>query len=171
VRAARADRGRDADASEQEEERGPGPYNRVKARLTGLFERDRGEALPAPIEERDAPTIVSQNLRLALIAVAPIILVLLVLLWAGREEGRAEGGDDNAARSTGIGPSSGLPAFVTASALNCRAAPALEAESVEMLMRGDPVLLLARDGEWVSLVRESGQCWALLRYFSREQPI
>jgi len=39
------------------------------------------------------------------------------------------------------------------------------------MMRGDVVRLLARDGEWVSLVYEGGQCWALFRYFSLDQPI
>jgi len=171
LRPAPPDRGRDGDTGE-EEDRGPGPFSRLRARLAGRFEGDPGEVLPGPIDEGEARGGVSRNLRLALIAAVPIILVLIVLvLWAGREEGRAPGADNSAAQSAGIGPGSGLPAFVTASALNCRAAPAREAEPVEMLTRGDPVLLLARDGEWVSLVREGGQCWALMRYFSVEQPI
>ena len=171
LRPAPADRGRDADAGE-EADRGPGPFSRLRARLAGRFERDRGEALPEPVDEGDVPAGVSQNLRLALIAAVPIVLVLIVLvLWAGREEGRASKADGNSAQSAGIGPNTGLPAFVTASALNCRAAPAREAEAVKVMTRGDPVLLLARDEEWVSLVHEGGQCWALMRYFSVEQPI
>ncbi len=171
LRPAPADRARDAEAGE-EADRGPGPFSRLRARLAGRFERDRGEALPEPIDEGDAPAGVSQNLRLALIAAVPIVLVLIVLvLWAGREEGRASEAEDNSAQSAGIGPNTGVPAFVTASALNCRAAPAREAEAVKVMTRGDPVLLLARDEEWVSLVHEGGQCWALVRYFSVEQPI
>jgi len=172
LRPERGDRGRDADAAPQEEKSGTGFYSRLKPRFTALFERERGEALPAPIGEREAPAGISQNLRLALIAVVPVMLVLLALLvWAGWEDGPTAGREDNSAQSAAIGPGSGVPAFVTASALNCRAAPALEAESLEVLTRGDPVLLLARDGEWASVVREGGQCWALLRYLSRERPI
>ena len=171
LRPAPADRGRNADAGEAED-RGPGPLSRLRERLAGLFERDRSEAPPEPLAEEVAPAAGSRNLRLAMIAAAPVILVLIVLvLWAGREEGRASGAEDNSAQSAGIGPGSNLPAFVTASALNCRAAPAREAESVKVLTRGDPVLLLARDGEWVSLVHEGGQCWALVRYFSVEPPV
>ena len=171
LRPARADRDRDADLG-QEAVRGPGPLSRLRARVAGLFERDRGEALPEPIDEKDASARVSQNMRLALIAVVPIMLLLLALvLWTGREDSGFAGANDSAARDAEAGPGSGHPAFVTASLLNCRNAPAREAESVKVLMRGDPVQLLARDGEWVSLVHESGPCWALVRYFSVEQPI
>lgn len=171
LRQARADRDRDADFG-QEADRGPGPLTRLRAHVAGLFERDRGEDLPEPIDEEGASARVSQNMRLALIAVVPIMLLLLALvLWTGREDGGFAGANDSAARDAEAGPGSGQPAFVTASLLNCRNAPAREAESVKVLMRGDPVRLLARDGEWVSLVHESGQCWALVRYFSVEQPI
>jgi hypothetical protein len=171
ARPGRAERDRDSDGG-WDEDRGPGPFSRLKARFAGLFERDPGEAIAEPIDDGPAPAGLSQNMRLALIAAVPIILVLLVLvLWSGREGGRAARADDNSAQSAESSPDSGLPAFVTASALNCRAAPAREAESVAVMARGDPVSLLARDGDWVSLVHEGGQCWALVRYFSVEQPL
>lgn len=140
-----------------------GPYFRLKTRVTGLFERDGSEAPPAR-----AP----QTMRLALILLVPLMLMLFALLfWGGRDYGRPGGADANAAQNAKIGAGSGRPAFVTASVLNCRTSPAREAESVKVLMRGDLVLLLAGDAEWVSLVHEGGQCWALARYFSAEQPI
>jgi Bacterial SH3 domain len=163
VRPVRADRGQDRDVETQEDP-GPGPFGRLKARLSGAFERDRSEG------ERRARPRESQNMRIALVAIAPILLVLLALmLWAGREEHRPVAADEGGRGSALIGP--GQPSFVTASVLNCRSAPAREGEPVQVLMRGDPVQLLARDGEWVSLVHEGGQCWAQVRYFSVERPI
>jgi hypothetical protein len=171
LRPARADRSPDADV-EREADRDPRPHGRLRARLAGLFERDRGEAPPEPSGEGETPSRLSPNLRFGLIAAVSVMLVLIaLLLWPGREESRIAETEYNAARGAEIRPSSGVQAFVTASLLNCRAAPALEGETVKVLTRGDPVLLLARDREWVSLVHEGGQCWALMRYFSAEQPI
>jgi hypothetical protein len=67
-------------------------------------------------------------------------------------------------------PSSGVTAYVTASVLNCRSAPAVQAQAVDRLVRGDAVRLIAPDGNWVSLSHEGRQCWALLRYFSLSRP-
>lgn len=63
-----------------------------------------------------------------------------------------------------------VTAFVTASLLNCRAAPARQGRSVRRLARGDQVQFIARDGDWVSLSYQGRQCWALLRYFSVQPP-
>jgi hypothetical protein len=63
------------------------------------------------------------------------------------------------------------PAYVSARALSCRDAPALQARRVRVLARGAAVQVLARDGDWVSLATAVGQCWALGRYVSEPRPL
>lgn len=70
--------------------------------------------------------------------------------------------------STGAG---GTEAFVTASVLSCRTAPAMQARRVRNLGRGDAVRVLAREGEWVSIAHRGAQCWALARFVSGETPL
>jgi hypothetical protein len=65
----------------------------------------------------------------------------------------------------------GEPSFVTARALSCRDAPALQARRVRVLARGASVRVLARDGDWVSLATARGQCWADGRYVAEPQPL
>jgi hypothetical protein len=62
-------------------------------------------------------------------------------------------------------------AFVTASVLSCRTAPARQARRVRNLGRGDAVRILAREGEWVSVDHRGAQCWALARFVSAEKPL
>ena len=62
-------------------------------------------------------------------------------------------------------------AFVTASVLSCRDAPARQARRVRNLGRGDAVRILARDGEWVSIGHRGAQCWALARFVAAEKPL
>jgi hypothetical protein len=156
-----------------EEDRGPGPFRRLSARLVSLAGREGARGTSAePAHGPDAPGGVAPGWRLALLLAIPIIAVLLVLvLKDAGQDGPAAGANESMARGAPVGPDAGQPAFVTASVLNCRSAPAREAESVRMLERGEAVRLLARDGEWVSLAYEGGQCWALLRYFSLDEPV
>ena len=63
-----------------------------------------------------------------------------------------------------------LPGFVSARVLNCRSAPAIQARTVRRLARGEQVQLVAREGDWISLGYEGGQCWALATYLSRQRP-
>ena len=169
-----------------EEDRGPGPFRRLSARLMSLFWRLNmslfarlkslfgrlRSARAEPFHDRGAPAGVAPGWRLAVIVAIPIIAVLLALVvkdaW---EDGRAAATNRSAAQGAQIRRGAGQPAFVTASLLNCRSAPARQAQSLKVLLRGDIVRLLARDGEWVSLVYEGGQCWALVRYFSLDRPI
>lgn len=154
-----------------EQDRGPGPFGRLGTHFMSLFERVRG-ARAEPLHGGDAPQGVAPGWRLALLLAIPIIAVLLVLVLKDAwQDGRAAGTNESTAQGAQIAPGEGQPAFVTASLLNCRSAPAREAESLKMLVRGEVVRLLARDGEWVSLAYEGGQCWALLRYFSLDEPI
>lgn len=61
--------------------------------------------------------------------------------------------------------------FVTASLLNCRTAPAEQAESVRILRRGDSVQVLALEPDWASISHRGRQCWASSRYLSAQQPL
>jgi hypothetical protein len=163
--------GQDGGGELEQEYRGPGPFRRLSARLVSLAGRARGTSAE-PARGPDAPTGVAPGWRLGLILAVPIIAVLLVLVLKDAwPDGRAAGTNESMAQGAPIGPDAGQPAFVTASVLNCRSAPAREAESLKMLVRGEAVRLLARDGEWVSLAYEGGQCWALLRYFSLDEPV
>jgi hypothetical protein len=68
-------------------------------------------------------------------------------------------------------PSQGRPAFVTASVLSCRSAPARQARRVRNLGRGDAVEVLAREGEWVSVAHRGAQCWTLARFVAEQRPL
>jgi hypothetical protein len=94
------------------------------------------------------------------------VLVLIVQTWGARTRPEGIAGRTPAASAT-----PGQEAFVTASVLNCRSAPAMQAPPVDRLIRGDSVQLLARDEDWVSLSHDGGQCWALLRYMSLTRPL
>jgi hypothetical protein len=139
---------------------------RLKERFAALFARE-----PDPEGDADAAPPAASRAPLATLAIIFILVLLALIVWVGRPDGGSAAVNDSLDRTAPIAPDHGQPAFVTASLLNCRAAPALEAETVETLTRGDPVRLLARDGEWVSLVDRGGQCWALIRFFSVERPI
>jgi hypothetical protein len=155
----------------EEEDRGPGPFRRLSTRFMSLLGPERS-ARAEPLPDRDAPGGVARGWRVALVLALAVIAVLLLLLWRDAwEDGQAVEANESVAHGAQISPGAGQPAYVTASLLNCRSAPAREAESLKVLVRGDLVRLLARDGEWVSLEYEGGQCWALIRYFSLDQPI
>jgi|GEM_PF-2169797 len=62
-------------------------------------------------------------------------------------------------------------AYVAASLLSCRAAPALQARRVRSLGRGEEVRILGMEGGWVSLASHGGQCWAQARYISPAPPL
>lgn len=62
-------------------------------------------------------------------------------------------------------------AYVTASVLSCRTAPARQAERVRNLARGARVRVLATEGQWVSVSHRGRQCWALARYVSPAEPL
>jgi hypothetical protein len=61
-------------------------------------------------------------------------------------------------------------AYVSASLLSCRAAPAREAQLRRTLSRGQRIRIVARDGEWTSIAYRDRQCWVLSRYLSEAQP-
>jgi hypothetical protein len=141
--------------------------DRLKQSLAGLF---RGQSSDGSTDAGDGEPERVTRVRLAFYAgIAIVAALLLLVVW------QASGNPDAASNGTAAEnrqriADPGQNAFVTASMLNCRTAPAIQAETVETLARGDGVQLLSRDGEWVSLVTPSGQCWALARYFSVDQP-
>ncbi len=62
-------------------------------------------------------------------------------------------------------------AYVAASLLVCRDAPAQRAPRVRNLLRGKEVRVLGYDGAWASLAYRGGQCWAQAQYLSPVPPI
>lgn len=105
-----------------------------------------------------------------LVAAAALAAALLLVLWISQVRNRPAAPNMSATQIRPLAASGGQLAFVTAHVLNCRSAPAQQANSVKVLRRGERIRLIARDGDWVSLV-DGGQCWALARYFSLEPPI
>lgn len=61
--------------------------------------------------------------------------------------------------------------YVIASLLSCRAAPALQAQRVRNLARGQEVRVLGYDRDWASLLYRDGQCWAQARFISPVPPL
>jgi hypothetical protein len=62
-------------------------------------------------------------------------------------------------------------AYVAASLLICRDAPADGARRVRNLLRGREVRVLGYDGAWASLAYRDGQCWAQAQYLSPVPPL
>lgn len=61
-------------------------------------------------------------------------------------------------------------AYVAASLLSCRAGPTREARRVRNVGRGEPVDILADDGEWLSIAYQGRQCWAQAKFISPLPP-
>lgn len=162
---------------EADEESRPGLLKRSRARFATLLERYRSGAPSAiggsePRSTTGVPVRRLRDLQPALIMAIPIALLMIVVLGLALwNRVGAPAVEASAQHAVPLRSEGGQSAFVTASVLNCRTAPAREADAVAVLMRGDPVRLLARDGEWVSLADAGGQCWALARYFSVQAPL
>jgi hypothetical protein len=62
-------------------------------------------------------------------------------------------------------------AYVAASLLICREAPADRARRVRNLLRGREVRVLGYDGPWASVDYRGGQCWARAEYLSPVPPL
>lgn len=127
---------------------------RVRAALGRAFEADRRDWF--------------QRFYIGLLALL-VLLLFWMLLMQDRAPSPAEG-NANVAAPEESWPD-GQPAYVTASVLNCRSAPAEEAPPLDRLVRGDQVIVLARDAEWASLSHQGGQCWALVRYLALQPPL
>lgn len=161
----------DGPKGEARQDGGWNPFTGVATGLAVLLERSRKgrrEANEEPSRPRGRGRVAVWRLAGA-VGLASVLV--LAALFIGIAIGKRVSPDPSLAQGAPIRPDRGQIAFVTARVLNCRSAPALQAEPVEVLSRGDSVRLLARDGDWVSLVGSSGQCWALIRYFSVERPI
>jgi hypothetical protein len=116
---------------------------------------------------------------LALAAVIGMIVIAAVYVW-----GSAEPASDtiDAPAEVASWASPGVPAgsqpdrparavaYVTASVLSCRSAPAEEGQRLRNLERGDAVELIAHAPPWASLSYRGRQCWALERYLSPIKP-
>lgn len=106
--------------------------------------------------------------HLLLAAAVPVAVVLAVLALWGRFG--ADPAEANALRFPSVDSAAAQPAYVAASTLNCRSAPAMDAPAVATLMRGDRIGLLSSQGEWMSIAHDGGQCWALAQYLSIQAP-
>jgi hypothetical protein len=97
-------------------------------------------------------------------------LLLLVELAGGGEDEVPPG---SAPLPPATAPAAVQPsgAYVAARIMNCRSAPARQAGSVRKLARGEPVEIIAREGDWVSVSHRGRQCWAAARYLSTQQPL
>lgn len=120
-----------------------------------------------PGQEQGQPTL---SATATLLAVALPLLLLVAVLLLSRGPRMTETVAQRVAPSPLPTQAAPQPAFVTASVLNCRAAPARQAEPVRRLARGAQVAMIARDGEWISIAYRGQQCWALLRYIAKERP-
>lgn len=128
------------------------------------------EAEPEAEPEPNAPPGRDlHRLGIILVVASSLLLILVaILLWVGARN-LPGAGDDRAAAP--LGRDREQVAFVTASLLNCRSAPARQSDSLSVMRRGDAVSLLARDGDWISVANEGGQCWVLARYLSLQPPL
>lgn len=145
----------------------PEPADRIKphfAKLSGAAGEPRLGPIVRP-GEKEQPSLTTTGMLLAISL--PFLFLIAVLLIS-----RGPSADERPAPppAPGAPPAAAQPAFVTASLLNCRSAPAREARSVRRLARGDSVDILARDGEWASIAAQGGQCWVLSRYISTARP-
>lgn len=113
------------------------------------------------------------GLQIAVVAAVLLALLLIAATLLSGLAGNSAADTDPMAEAPPAGPQpvAGTAAFVAASLLNCRAAPARQARSVRVLARGEPVRILEREEGWASLAHQGGQCWAQARYLTVEQPI
>lgn len=126
----------------------------MRAALARMFESDRSEWFA----------------RLYIGLLAALVLLLFWVVLVQDRRAMPSGSEIGTNTPAEVLPA-GQPAFVTASVLNCRSAPAAESPQLERLVRGDRVDMLARDGEWASVSHEGRQCWTLIRYLAFDQPI
>jgi len=102
----------------------------------------------------------------ALTGATMVALLLSVLLSEGLPGSGQNSFEAAAARETRMSA-----AYVTASILECRSAPAREAASMRRLARGTRLEVLSLDGDWVSVSHGGRQCWVAARYLSIQEPL
>ena len=133
--------------------------------------REEEQAAADEAEDDEAPPAAG-NRRRAVMAGAGIVLMLFVAGLMGWGQGSFAGkGDPGSAPPQRVALGAGQPVFVTAGGLACRAEPGPGAAELRQLLRGDPVRLIARDGDWASIAHRGEQCWTPLRYLSVERPM
>lgn len=170
-------------AKREGEESRPSPMNRVASSSLGLLRRTKAgvkgtlsasqsHVLGAIVHERRTAETPRRS-RAGLVASVAASLLLLTALVVAVREGTYSRVVNSVSGTAPVPrrPTPGVAAYVTASVLNCRSAPATQAPTVKRLVRGDNVIVTARDQNWVSLSHEGRQCWAFLRYFSLTRPL
>jgi hypothetical protein len=125
-----------------------------------------GHSVHADCDEQPSPSPTA-----VLLAISLPLLILIVAMQIGRSPTVVEVyAPPPPAPSQRPSPTATQQAFVTASVLNCRSAPARQAPPVRRLGRGATVAVLARDADWASIAYRGQQCWALSRYLSGHRP-
>jgi len=101
-----------------------------------------------------------------------IVLCLLVIVAIGKcTEGPTPVAKQSSAADLASVPSiEGMPMYVSAATLNCRAEPEPRANVLEKLSRGDAVTAGETQGHWVKLDRPGEDCWTVQRFLSESQP-
>lgn len=97
------------------------------------------------------------------------------LAAVGAVVGLSSGSDDRPGPVQSIAPAAAAPLtstmYVTASSLNCRAAPEAKADVIFKLPRNSAVAAEETTGEWTKVYRTEGQCWGASRYLSNSMAV
>lgn len=155
----------------------PGPVAQASNALRELSRRrpkflaGREGGIGAVIPGRTTAEQIGPAYRIpAAFLIAAAVALLALVYFVTRDGDPVPVAETNEAVSDTL-PPAGPEVYVTASVLNCRSAPAVQADSVDLLVRGDAVMLIALDQEWASLAHEGRQCWVLARYLSVDRPL
>jgi hypothetical protein len=166
----------------------PATFLSMLRRLDGAPAESRIEEAPAgPAADAAAPSRSAAHVGAVatLGATFGVLLALIAAVGSGSNLQQTEAvtpAPSEAQAGAATQPQSAAPApvtlsrpeetgFVTASLLNCRTAPAEQAEPVRILQRGETVRVLALEPAWASVSHRGRQCWASTRYLSAEQPL
>ena len=153
--------------------------------VTRQWERYRTRRA-AVASEKDLATIEVEHMGSPAIAfLLSVILIAVIIYFAGRpaqesaETVRATPPMPAVAPAPPIAPAQPRPlpspttevAFVTASIVSCRLAPAQQAPRARNIVRGERVAVLGRDENWASISYRGRQCWVLSRYISQVEAL
>ena len=158
----------------------------VRHNLSSGSDQRPGAEVLATWANRERPTLVASRLVLALIAVVLLIgalffadLVFGSLAVKATQSPTPVAIVEGSRATSQVQPPRQLfrsqptteQALVAAGRLNCRASPALRADSLRVLSRGESVQVLAREAGWSSISYNGRQCWVAGRYLTAESQI
>jgi hypothetical protein len=151
---------------------GFGTMFRKKLRSRALAARNRLVRASRRARERldkiDVPPATATLAGLAggaAVSILAGVLAIAALLAEGNRDQQSSVADRT------IDQRPGTRGFVTASLLNCRAAPVRQGRLVRRLGRGEEIEILANDANWASIDVQGRQCWVQARYVSAARPL